>query len=154
MTAENIETPEINWGYNCLTAGIHHGRPEALWNLPLLYAATVLFDKESFKEIVISRIYNDAMQVVTEKVDLARFDAAWAQRVRDHAEEHYDRTLQRKVGELSNYYKSPGFKGDVERVVDLVKDNRLNVFYEPLHSHDSINLLCRILGVSASRAVS
>src|SRR4051794_24692578 len=48
---------EINWGYNCLTAGIHHGRPEALWNLPLYYAATVLFDKDTLKEIVISRIY-------------------------------------------------------------------------------------------------
>jgi hypothetical protein len=41
FTKEDNELPEeskINWGYNCLTAGIHHGRPEPLWNLPLLQA--------------------------------------------------------------------------------------------------------------------
>src|SRR4051812_32731468 len=61
--AELLEEP-INWGFNCLTQGVHHGRPEALWNIPLNYAATKLFDKDTLKEIVISRIYNDAMQYV------------------------------------------------------------------------------------------
>src|SRR3954465_6165533 len=54
----------INWGYNCLTSGVHHGRPEAIWNIPLLYAATEVFRRDILRELVISRIYNDAMQMV------------------------------------------------------------------------------------------
>jgi hypothetical protein len=31
----------------------------------------------------------------------------------------------------------------------VCKENKLNPFYEPLHTHDSLNLLCRIVGMSA-----
>lgn len=150
------DSTEINWGYNCLTAGIHHGRPEALWNLPLFQAA-YMFPKEELQAIVINRIFNDAMQFVENGVGQdygPQFDKAWAEKVRDLATESYMRTLKMKIGEISKYYQSPGFTADVENVVDLIKENRLNVFYEPLHGHDTINMLCRILGTSASRAAS
>lgn len=144
MTTEG--QPEINWGYNCLTEGVHHGRPETIWNLPLNYAIG-LFSKQQLALLVLTRIHRDALQITLHN---ERFDTEWANRVRAYAEKKYDITLQHKVGEISLYYKSPGFKADLDRVVELVEKDHLNVFYEPLHSHDSINMLCRILGVSSS----
>jgi hypothetical protein len=139
----------INWGYNCLTVGIHHGRPEVLWNLPLLQAATHMFSADELKELVISRIYTDAL-IMVNRGDEPRPSEAWAEKVKELAEERYSNTLQHKIGEISTYYKSSTYKNDVQGVVERVKDNRLNPHYEPLHSHDSINMLCRIIGVSSS----
>lgn len=149
---ETTDTPEINWGFNCLTIGIHHGRPEAIWNLPLFQAA-YMFGKEDLQELVLARIFNDAMQFV-ENGEEPRFDKNWAEQVRAHAEEHYMRTLQHKIGEISTYYQSPEWLRDRQSVVERVKANKLGPGFQPLHPHDSINLLCRILGTSASRAVS
>ena len=140
-----MSTTEINWGYNCLTQGVHHGRPEPLWNLPLNYAIG-LFGKNQLALLVLTRIHRDALQITLHN---EQYTTEWANRVRAHAEEHYDRTLQHKVGEISTYYKSSGFKADLDRVVELVEKDQLNVFYEPLHGHDSINMLCRIIGVNA-----
>lgn len=147
---------EINWGFNCLTAGVHHGRPEALWNLPLFQAA-YMFGQEELQDLVLARIYNDAMQYVEYSPfthmgtgETTRFDQEWAERVRAHAEEHYLHTLKIKVGEVSKYYQSPEWKHDQQMVVQRVKANKLGPGYEPRHPHDSINLLCRILGTGAS----
>lgn len=140
---------EINWGYNCLTVGIHHGRQETLWRLPLLQAALQMFGAEELKELIISRIYNDAMQFV-EYGETSVATQEWADKVKECAEAKYRATLQHKVGEISTYYNSPEWKSDQKDVVSRVKENKLNSRYEPLHPHDSLNLLCRILGVSAS----
>ena len=141
-----MSTTEINWGYNCLTNGIHHGRPETIWNLPLGYA-TSIFQSHGLKSLVIARIYNDAVQIVDHNDN---FDNAWAIRVREIAEERYDNALQLKVGELSNYYNSKEWELEQHETAMRVIEGKLNPGYEPLHPHDSINLLCRIIGTSAS----
>lgn len=145
MTDQTI-TPD--WSTNCLTAGIHHGRQEALWQLPLRYAALELFTKEELKQLVLARIFDDAMQYA--EFGSEQFDEDWAKRVKADAEEHYDRVLQHKIGEIGNYYKSHSWRGDVERAIERVEVGKLNPGYQPLHGHDSINLLCRILGQPAS----
>lgn len=156
--AERLGVPEnevrklvINWRHNCLTVDVHDGRPEALWNLPLFQAA-YMYPKEELKELVLARIFNDAMQFVD--TNPSRFNEEWAEKVRAHAEEMYMRTLQHKIGEISTYYQSPEFQRDVKGVVERVQADRLNAHYAPLHNHDSINMLCRIIGVSSTLAVS
>lgn len=143
------DKPRINWGYNCLTAGIHHGRPEAIWNIPLMHAISI-FQHHVLKDLVIARIYNDAVQIVDHNDKFDNAYNAWASRVREIAEERYDRTLQHKVGELSNYYNSPGWELEQQEAVRRVAEGKLNPGYAPLHGHDSINLLCRIIGTGAS----
>lgn len=138
---------EINWGYNCLTNGIHHGRPEAIWNIPLNYAISI-YSAQTLKSLVIARVYTDALQIVGYN---DAYNDAWATRVRENAEQIYDHTLTHKVGELSNYYKSPQFARDAEDAVRRVIDDKLNPFYAPLHGHDSVNMLCRIVGSGASQ---
>jgi hypothetical protein len=142
---------QINWGFNCLTTGVHHGRPETIWNLPLFQAA-YMFGRDEFQELVLSRIFNDAMQFVN--TTAGEFDQEWAERVRVHAEKYYLRTLQHKLGEISRYYQSEECKQDQQDAVKRSREGMLNPSYNPLHPHDSINLLCRILGTRASRAVS
>ena len=142
----NMSVTEINWGYNCLTAGIHHGRPETIWNLPLNYAIG-LFSKDQLALLVLTRIYRDALQITLHN---EQFTTEWANRVRAEAEKRYDTTLQHKIGEISTYYKSPNFKADLDHAVELVEQDKLNPGFKPLHPHDSINLLCRIIGTSAS----
>lgn len=144
MTTTDPE-PEINWAYNCLTGGIHHGRPEAIWNVPLLHAANY-FPPEALQDLVIARIYNDAMQMVGHS---DKFDQAWAKRVKAFAEEEYALLLMRKVKELSDYYLSPDFRQDIQDAAKWFESGKLNQHYAPLHSHDTINMLCRILGVGA-----
>lgn len=141
-----LDEQGINWGYNCLTNGIHHGRPEAIWNLPLLHAIH-LYHREMLRELVLTRIHKDALQVTLHN---SEYTTAWANRVRELAEEKYHTTIQHKVGELSNYYNSPEFERDSDNVVRLFAEDKLNSGYEPLHSHDSINMLCRILGTKSS----
>lgn len=143
---------KINWGYNCLTSGVYHGRPESLWNLPLLQAIH-MFSAEDLKDLVVYRIYTDALILVHRGFE-PRPSEKWAEKVKEIAERRYHNLLQRKVGEISQYYKSPQLKRNVESVVERVKDNRLSPYYQPLHGHDSINLLCRILGVSADQEAS
>lgn len=150
MLLEPVE-PEINWGYNCLTPGVHHGRPEALWNLPL-FQAVHMFDQETLKDLVVYRIYTDALIYVHRGAE-PRPNEEWAGKIKEEAEKRYSNALQHKIGEIVNYYKSSTFQNDVKDVVKRVKDNRLNPYYEPLHSHDTINMLCRIIGVSSNRAV-
>jgi hypothetical protein len=145
-------TTDIEWGYNCLTVGIHHGRPEKIWNLPLIHA-TWMFSEAELKELVISRIYNDAMMYV-EHGEEPRLPKEWADRVKELAEEMYLRTLKVKVGEINRYYASPEWRNEVEGVIKRVENNKLNPHYEPLHPHDTINLLCRIIGSSCSRKAS
>lgn len=144
------DTETIEWGYNCLTAGVHHGRPEAIWNIPLLHAARIM-QRETLKSLVVARIYNDAVQIVDHNDE---FDDAWATRVREAAEEMYDHALQHKVGELVRYYESSGWGMDQEDAVRRVIEDKLNPGYKPLHGHDSINMLCRIVGTRASREAS
>jgi hypothetical protein len=76
---------DIEWGYNCLTDGVHHGRPEAIWNIPLGYA------KQIYGDIVLREM----------------------------------------------------------EVTGRIKREELNRGYAPLHGHDTINMLCRIIGMSA-----
>jgi hypothetical protein len=141
----------VNWGFNCLTQGIHHGRPEALWRMPLLQAVHI-FTADELKSLVLDRIYTDAMIYVHRGTP--RWPQEWAEKVKEYAEELYSNRLKVQVGEITRYYDSPERHRDVQDVVELVKDNRLNSHYEPLHSQDSINMLCRIIGTSASRRAS
>ena len=141
---------EINWRQNCLTVGPHDGRPEAIWTMPLLQAARI-FQAEPLKELVIARIYNDAMQMV-EYGNEPRMPKTWADQTKEYADNWFRHVFQRKIGELTRHYDSPSW--DIEGIVERVKANKLNPNYQPLHSHDSINMLCRILGSQASRAAS
>lgn len=147
---------DIEWAYNCLTAGIHHGRPEKFWHMPLLYAVQ-LYSKEQLQTIVVARIYHDAMQYVehgdVEHGDLS-FTQTWAEQIKQYAEDWFPTRLQVTVGEIARYYKSAERQRDIEQIVELVDENRLNPGYEPLHIHDSINLLCRMLGVKCSLEAS
>jgi len=148
--------PKINWGFNCLTVGIHHGRPETIWNLTLVQAS-YMFREFTLRDLVLARIYNDAMQFVengTPAVVGPVIDQEWADKLRVYAEEHYRSTLQHKVGEISQYYQSGGWQDEQQRIVERVRANKLNPHFDPRHPHDSINMLCRILGTKASRAVS
>jgi len=147
---------EIEWGYNCLTQGVHHGRPEKIWNLPLGYAV-LIYGQDALKEIVVARIYNDAMQYVDNSPFVQKGTGAtmeitseWANRIKEIAEDKFLDTLKRTDRGLADYYTSSQWRTDIQGIVDLVKQDKLNPHYEPLHSHDSINLLCRIIGVSAS----
>lgn len=140
---------EINWRYNCLTTGVHDGRPEPLWNLPLVQAIH-MFSADDLKDLVIYRIYTDALIYVNCGLE-PRPSKEWAEKIKEVAEERYSRTLQHKIGEIAQYYESPMWKREVTGVVERVKNNRLNPNYEPRHGHDSINLLCRILGVGAAQ---
>lgn len=154
---EKVKRP--NWSFNCLTGDVHHGRPEKLWNLPLIYAVEI-FEMEDLRAIVVARIYNDAMQYVecspftqrgTDKTVV--YTQEWADRVKTASEELYSELIETKVKELGAYYGSSHRQSDIQNpdygVVALVKQNKLNPHYEPLHSHDSINLFCRILAHSA-----
>lgn len=152
MTTTDPE-PEINWAYNCLTGGIHHGRPEAIWNLPLAYA-TQIYSAPHLEDLVLARIYNDAMQFVKHDnakypQDCAKYTQDWADRVKAVAKERYLQTLASKIDEITTYYQGRMFYSDVENIVELVERDKLNPRYEPLHPHDTINMLCRILGVGA-----
>lgn len=156
-----LETPaKIEWGYNCLTESVHHGRPEKIWNLPLLYAVQI-YSAEQLKRLVVARIYNDAMQYVdnspfTQKGTGKSFSFAneWAEQIKQYAEDWLPSTLQHTVGEIAQYYKSNNRQTDVDQVVERVEMNKLNPGYAPLHGHDSINLLCRILGTCCAREAS
>jgi hypothetical protein len=149
-------TTEINWGYNCLTQSIHHGRPEAIWNLPMGYAK-LIYGPDVLKDLVVARIYNDAMQYVVASPFVQKgtgattsFKKEWADQVKEYAENWFPRTLRQKLVELDQYYTSSGWKNDIQDVVERVEANKLNPGYQPLHGHDSINMLCRIIGVSCS----
>lgn len=136
---------EFNWGYNCLTSGIHHGRPEPIWNLPLLQA-TAMYGDEGLKEIVVARIRNDATMYIEHMDSTQEF----VDKLVAAADERFDALLTDKILEISNYYQSTPHQGDINRMIDLVKEDKLNPNYQPLHSHDSINMLCRILGQVAA----
>lgn len=141
---------EINWGYNCLTAGIHHGRPEAIWNLQLSQAV-IMFDADSLRELVLTRIHKDAVQFVENShPDHPITTAEWAEKTKTRAAELYLNVLSRKIGEISHYYASATYQRDIQDVVKWYKEDKLNSNYNPRHGHDSINMLCRILGQSAS----
>lgn len=142
---------DINWGYNCLTGGIHHGRPEAIWNLPLLQAVR-MFSRDALEEIVITRIYQDAMVFVVHGGD--DFTQEWADAIKANAEQNYMPILQVKVGELTKYYESDRYQRDVASAVERFKQGKLNPHYEPLHGHDTVNMLCRILGSGSEGKVS
>lgn len=140
---------EINWRQNCLTIGIHDGRPEAIWKLPLLQTMK-MFSPVQLQQLVVDRIYNDAMQYV-EHGDKPRPSKAWAEKIKEVAGPLVLDVYQRKIGEITKYYLSPGFKRDLDGVVDLNQQNKLNPRYAPLHDHDTINMLCRIVGSSCLR---
>lgn len=144
----------INWGFNCLTQGVHHGRPEALWNVPLGYAVQI-FPADALEELVISRIYQDAMQYVEQANDSNTITTPeWADKVKAFAEQYYRSTLQHKVGELSRHYNHPSYKLEIQRSAMRFRENKLSRAYEPLHFHDTINTLCRILGTKSSMKAS
>lgn len=137
----------IDWNQNCLTQGVHDGRQESLWQMPLGYAKQIYGD-DVLRDMVVARVYNDAMQVV-ENASEAAFTNEWASRVKELVNERFQDVLDSKLKELSDYYKSSMFMRDTLGAVDRIERQKLNPNYEPLHHHDSINLLCRILGVSA-----
>jgi hypothetical protein len=153
-----LEAPkQINWGYNCLTQGIHHGRPEAIWNLPLLQASQ-MFTVEQLKELVVDRIYNDAMQFVNQDQkfieegarESVSYSKEWADKVKEIADSHFLTRYQNTLGAVTDYYRSPEFKRDLDGVIERNKQNKLNPGYQPLYIHDTINLLCRMIGTSSS----
>ena len=153
-----LETPkQIEWGYNCLTQGIHHGRPEAIWNLPLLQSAH-MFTVDQLQQLVVDRIYNDAMQFVNQDQEFIEqgaresvsYSKEWADKIKEIAGELFPTRYQRTLGEAVNYYRSPEFKRDLDQVIGRNQENNLNPGYTPLYIHDSINMLCRMIGVKAS----
>lgn len=139
--------PEIDWRQNCLTSDVHDGRPEAIWNIPLVYAATVMFSRDELTLLVLTRIHKDALQITLHNEE---YTTEWANRVRAHAEEKFINTLTQKVGEITKYYKSPGWESDQQDAVRRFTEDKLNPGFAPLHPHDTINMLCRIIGVSSS----
>ena len=143
---------DVEWGYNCLTAGIHHGRPEPLWNMPLLQAIRV-FPGDVLFDLVMTRIYNDAMQYV-EYGDKPAPSQEWARTVKMLSANKFARVLKSKTDEIIKYYDSTGWELQSQELVQRVQDNKLNPAYTPLHPHDSLNLLCRIIGVSCSQEAS
>ena len=146
----NLVHTEINWGYNCLTVGIHHGRPEAIWNLPLLQTVN-MFTPVQFQNLVTDRIYNDAMQFVEHAdTDHNITTPEWADKVTEIAAPRILPIYQKKIGEITKYYRSPEFRRDLDDAIERNKVGKLNPGYKPLHGHDSINMLCRIIGVNAS----
>lgn len=158
FTKADNEMPEeskINWRQNCLTVGPHDGRPEALWRLPLLQT-THMFTLEQLQELVVDRIYNDALQFVGTTLTqqgtgmTVRITQAWADQIREYVRPVILPIYQKKVGEITEYYQSPEFKRDFSFVIGLNKAGKLNPRYQPLHSHDTLNLLCRIVGTSGS----
>lgn len=146
---------QINWGYNCLTLGIYHGRPEIIWSLPLLQA-TSMFTAGELSEFVVTRIYNDAMQFVERGEDksLIKVTPEWAKKVSSVAEDKFFYILDGKLREIKEYYESFSWHDDVRNVIAFVKEDKLNPRYQPLHSHDSVNILCRIVGQSSVIAVN
>lgn len=140
-----MSNDNIDWGQNCLTKGVHNGRDGALWGIPLGYAVSI-FEAEALQELVVVRIYSDAMQMVRHGEG---FTMEWAAAVKHYAELMYQHTLQSKIDELSKYYATQGWKSEQRLTLRLVTVSKLSVHYEPLHSHDTINLLCRIIGVGA-----
>lgn len=133
---EQPEKPKTNPGYNCLTHLVHHGRPEVIWNLPI-FQAVMMFGTDGLKKLVLARIEKDAQQLLGNSM---------AKVVLVTAEERFEGLLEAKMAELIQYYESPHWRADVENVVAWYKDDKLNPNYQPLHGHDSVNLLCRILG--------
>lgn len=147
-----MSTTEINWRHNCLTVGVHDGRPEAIWNLPLSQAL-MMYEHEGLKQIVVARIFQDAMQMV-EHGDEPRMPDTWAKVTAELAEENFIITFATQLHEIVTYYSSASYKRDVEGVIERIKLNKLNPHYAPLHGHDTVNMTCRILGVSCSRKAS
>lgn len=139
---------EINWRFNCLTTGVHDGRPEQIWNIPLGYAVQI-YGRDVLEDMVVARIYNDAMQMVEHGLEPRPFQA-WAEMTKKIARERFEETLDAKIKELSDYYQSHSWAYDIRDVVGRIENNKLNPNYEPLHGHDSINLLCRMIGVGSS----
>lgn len=148
----------LEQGFNCLTQGVHHGRPEAIWNLPLGYAAQI-YGQSALEEIVVARIYNDAVELVTLSPFTPNdgspfsFTQEWADRMRIQARADFARFLDRKVAELGEYYTSSVWHNDIRMVQEGIRADKLNPHYAPLHGHDTINMLCRILGTSCERKV-
>lgn len=141
---------QINWGFNCLTSGIHHGRPEIIWNLPLIQA-TRMFNDEELEDLVVTRIYKDAMQFVENAHPAHPITTSqWAEKTKALAEERLSAVLTQKLSEIEHYYTSATWHRDVEDAIKWFAEDKLNSNYQPLHGHDSINMLCRILGQSAS----
>src|SRR4051812_631294 len=158
-TYMNLPQPSVNWGYNCLTGGVHHGRPEAIWNLPLLQA-NAIFDLSDLQKIVVTRIYNDAMQYVNRSPFIQKGTEAqtsyakeWAEQIKTLAEEKFEDLYNAKLDELHLYYTDSAWLHEVAETIERITNDNLNSYYQPLHSHDSINMLCRILGTSCSRLV-
>lgn len=145
-----MSNENINWGFNCLTSGIHHGRPEAIWNLPLLQA-NYMFNVEELQTLVTTRIYNDAMLYVEHGLPKeVRPSKQWAEKVERLADQKFSTVYDRKRQELLEYYNSEAWLTSVSDILELVSENKLNPGHNPLHSHDSINMLCRILGTSCT----
>jgi len=159
MTTETPET-KVDWTRNCLTPWVHHGREGELWSIPLRYAV-VIFRRAYLRDLVIERIYADAMQfvehhsnVIVKQVGTGMksyiYTQEWADAVRARAEQMYDNLLQQKVGEIVRYYDSSGWELEQQEMARRVKEGTLtNTAYAPLHDHDTINMICRIMGVSA-----
>jgi hypothetical protein len=141
------EPAAINWGYNCLTQGIHHGRPEQIWNIPL-FQALMMFDNAGLKKLVVERIRKDARQMIDHGTTDLPED--WPSKVAELAEITFNDTLTAKLGELEAYYDSPEWYSGMRAALEVYEQGQLNPNYQPLHSHDSINMLCRILGTSCS----
>jgi hypothetical protein len=147
----NLVPEEINWGYNCLTGGIHHGRPEAIWNLSLIQT-TYMFTPRQFQVLAVDRIYSDALQLVDHGG--GSFTKLWADNIKDQASPLILNVYRKKIGEITKYYRSLQFKQDFDEAIRLNQMGKLNPNYQPLHSHDSINMLCRIVGVSCATEAS
>lgn len=152
-SAAEADANQIEWGFNCLTGGPHHGRPEKIWNLPLVQTQ-YMFTPEQLQELVVDRIFNDAMQFVEnssyfEEMGNKPYTKEWAERVKKAAAPQVLVVFDRKVKEIEKYYASMSFKSDLYRAIERNKENKLNPGYEVSHPHDTINLLCRMVGQGA-----
>lgn len=142
------DRPKVNWGFNSLTPTVHHGRPEAIWKLSLMQTV-YMFSPSQLQKLVVDRIYNDAMELVKHGVEPDGPTQEWAERVKQAAGPLVLPTYQRKIGEISTYYRSMMFKRDFDDAIARNENDRLNPNYQPVHDHDSVNMLCRIVGHSA-----
>lgn len=146
FTKADQEIPvEPIWGYNCLTAGIHHGRPDQLWNIPLRQIAQ-MFTVEEIKDLIVTRIYQDAMVYVRK----ASFSKDWADLVQELAKHMAMDTFNRTLDTVTHYYGTVQWSRSVEHMLELLHAGTLSMHYKPLHSHDSLNQVCRAVGTSCS----
>lgn len=133
-----VPQEKVNWGYNCLTAGVHHGRQTDTWREPL----KGLLDNLTVGEImqtVSQRIKDDAQQYADVGMLECGVDAVMIEFNKIDFGEWY---LLHLVA-LEGHYKQLGMP-----LGERYMEDRPTLYMHQL-DQDSLNMVCRILGQRA-----